>query len=92
MKVLYASLFILLGCRSTSSPPPSPPPGELVVCPAVIDPHLCLIDIDDQTYAAQDSNKCTTLQKLKKTLQDAGHNPLIVVKATCGRVFPRTYN
>lgn len=76
--------FLLLIAGCATAPKPQPRPN---LCATVYDPHLCLITIDSETFAAHGSNRCVALQKLQKTLEERGHNPLIVEKAECGRVF-----
>lgn len=75
-------LLLLVGCASGPQAPKQPD-----LCATVYDPHLCLITIDKQTFAARGSNRCVAIRKLKKTLEERGHNPLIVEKAECGRVY-----
>lgn len=81
MRVLL--LLLLVGCATA----PQPPLEQPDLCTTVYDPHLCLITIDKQTFAAHGSNRCVAIRKLKKTLEERGHNPLIVEKAECGRVY-----
>ena len=81
----YLMLFALVACKSVPAPQPQPSPAERA-CATVYDPHLCLITIDSTTFAGHGSNKCVALKKLRATLVERGHNPLIVQKAECGRV------
>lgn len=74
-------LLLLIGCAT------APKPEKPDLCATVYDPHLCLITIDSTTFAAHGSNRCVAIRKLKKTLEERGHNPLIVEKAECGRVY-----
>lgn len=76
-------LLLLVGCATAPKAPPEKPD----LCSTVYDPHLCLITIDSTTFAAHGSNRCVAVRKLKKTLEERGHNPLIVEKAECGRVY-----
>jgi hypothetical protein len=73
-------LLLLVGCAT------APKPKQPDLCATVYDPHLCLITIDSTTFAAHGSNRCVAVRKLKKTLEERNHNPLIVEKAECGRV------
>lgn len=82
--IIFTQILLVVACKSTQRPP-EPPTEEL--CVTVVDPHLCLIDIDESTYGAHGTNRCDAIRKLKRVLADAGHNPLVVEKATCGRVF-----
>lgn len=75
--------LLLVGCATA----PKAPPEQPDLCATVYDPHLCLITIDSTTFAAHGSNRCVAIRKLKKTLEERGHNPLIVEKAECGRVY-----
>lgn len=82
----YLFLFILVACKSTPAPeaPTKLPEGA---CTTVYDPHLCLITIDNTPFTGHGLNKCTALKKLRSALVEKGHNPLIVVRAKCGKVF-----
>jgi len=80
MRILFLSL-VLVACATK---PPEPKPD---LCAVVRDPHLCLITIDKQTYVSHGANRCLAMRKLKKILEERGHNPLIAEKAECGRVF-----
>lgn len=82
MKVNFLFALILVGCAT--APQPS---KKTDLCTTVYDPHLCLITINSTTFAAHGSNRCVAVRKLKKTLEERGHNPLIVEKAECGRVY-----
>jgi hypothetical protein len=82
----YLMLLTLVACKSTPAPQPQPFPTEKA-CATVYDPHLCLITIDSTTFAGHGSNKCVALKKLRATLVERGHNPLISQKAECGRVL-----
>jgi hypothetical protein len=77
------SFILLVGC--VSRPAPTPEPQD--VCATLYDPHLCLITIDSTTFAGHGSNRCLALRKLKQTLIERGHNPLLIQRAECGRVF-----
>lgn len=77
------SFVFLTGCATR--PAPTPEPQD--VCVTFYDPHLCLITIDSTTFANHGSNKCLALRKLKQTLIERGHNPLLIQRAECGRVF-----
>ena len=78
------SFVLLIGCASSPAPVPEP---KQDVCTTLYDPHLCLITIDSTTFAGHGSNKCVALRKLKQTLIERGHNPLLIQRAECGRVF-----
>lgn len=82
----YLILFVLVACQSTPAPQPQPSPAEMA-CATVYDPHICLITIDSTTFAGHGQNKCQALRKLRATLAERGHNPLIAQRAECGRVF-----
>lgn len=79
------SLFFVLlaGCVSH----PAPVPKSQDVCATLYDPHLCLITIDSTSFAGHGQNKCLALKNLKKTLIEHNHNPLLIQRAECGRVF-----
>jgi hypothetical protein len=82
----YLFLFILVACKSTPVPQtPTKSPTE--TCTMVYDPHLCIITIDSTTFTGHGSNKCIALKKLRNSLLEKNHNPLILVRAECGRVF-----
>lgn len=78
------SFMLLAGCVSRPSPT-SEPQGDL--CAMLHDPHLCILTINDKTFAGQGSNKCLALRELRQTLLENKHNPLLIEQAECGRVF-----
>lgn len=91
----YLLSFVLLtGCVSRPAPAPKPTPKPTApvyephdVCNTLYEPHICMITIDSTTFAAHGSNKCKAMNKLKQTLVEHNHNPLIAEKAECGQVF-----
>jgi hypothetical protein len=78
------SFMLLIGCISRPTPIPEP---KQDVCAMLYDPHLCIIVIDSEAFSGHGSNKCLALKKLKQVLVERDHNPLLIQKAKCGRVF-----
>lgn len=73
-------LLALMGCASTSTYP------DPDACTAIYDPHICLVQIDGDTYGGYGTNECKARQKLASRLKRARVNaPHNAVK--CGRVL-----
>jgi len=87
MKKILLLSFVLSSCSTIPKQEPKQEPKLPELCVTVVDPHLCLLKIDNDDFAAHGKNKCEAVKKLAKELEKAGHNPLIVKKATCGRVY-----
>ena len=69
---------LLVGCASTK-------PVPQAVCPAIYDPHLCLVTVGSATYGGYGSNRCDALNKLKLNMERNGVTQHGEVE--CGRVF-----
>lgn len=73
---ITAVTALLVGCASTKP----------AVCPAIYDPHLCLVTVEGDSFGGYGRNKCEALASLQKNLSREGISADLS-KAECGRAF-----
>jgi hypothetical protein len=85
MKIfIFALLLTSASCATTEPKQPTQIPE---MCPTNYDPHLCLISIDQEMFAAHGENKCVALKNLKRLLVSKNHNPELTKIVKCGPVY-----
>jgi len=75
IKTVAVAIF-LVGCASTKP----------AVCPAIYDPHLCLLTVNGDSFGGYGRNKCEAVNHLKRNLDREGISADLS-KVECGRAM-----